>query len=136
VRIKFGCGLDSRIYGNRRYEDWRAPVRFRAGARVFVFFVASKTGFGAHSFTGGGAISLGVKRVRFEADQSHPSSAGVKNSGAVSSLPPIYMAWSPIKRRDNFTIFHIIIGTIRVPGYTTEMYCVSCEVRTEFIYVM
>jgi hypothetical protein len=26
--------------------------------------------------------------------------------------------------------------TLRVPGYTTEMYCVSCEVRTEFIYVM
>jgi hypothetical protein len=25
---------------------------------------------------------------------------------------------------------------LRVPGYTTEMYCVSCEVRTEFIYVM
>jgi hypothetical protein len=23
-----------------------------------------------------------------------------------------------------------------VPGYTTEMYCDSCEVRTEFIYVM
>jgi hypothetical protein len=25
---------------------------------------------------------------------------------------------------------------VRVPGYTTEMYCVSCEVRTGFIYVM
>jgi hypothetical protein len=25
---------------------------------------------------------------------------------------------------------------IRVPGYVTEMYCVYCEVRTEFIYVM
>jgi hypothetical protein len=25
---------------------------------------------------------------------------------------------------------------VRVPGYWTEMYCVSCEVRTEFIYVM
>jgi hypothetical protein len=25
---------------------------------------------------------------------------------------------------------------VRVPGYTTEMYCVSCELRTEFIYVM
>jgi hypothetical protein len=25
---------------------------------------------------------------------------------------------------------------VRVPGYTTEMYCVSYEVRTEFIYVM
>jgi hypothetical protein len=22
---------------------------------------------------------------------------------------------------------------VRVPGYTTEMYCASCEVRTEFI---
>jgi hypothetical protein len=25
---------------------------------------------------------------------------------------------------------------VRVPGYTTEMYCASCEVQTEFIYVM
>jgi hypothetical protein len=25
---------------------------------------------------------------------------------------------------------------VRVPGYGTELYCVSCEVRTEFIYVM
>jgi hypothetical protein len=25
---------------------------------------------------------------------------------------------------------------VRVPGYTTEMYYDSCEVRTEFIYVM
>jgi hypothetical protein len=24
---------------------------------------------------------------------------------------------------------------VRVPGYRTEMYCASCEVRTEFIYV-
>jgi hypothetical protein len=25
---------------------------------------------------------------------------------------------------------------VSVPGYGKEMYCVSCEVRTEFIYVM
>jgi hypothetical protein len=25
---------------------------------------------------------------------------------------------------------------VRVLGYTTETYCASCEVRTEFIYVM
>jgi hypothetical protein len=25
---------------------------------------------------------------------------------------------------------------VRVPGYSTEMYCASVEVRTEFIYVM
>jgi hypothetical protein len=24
---------------------------------------------------------------------------------------------------------------VRVPGYRTEMYCVFCEVRTEFIYI-
>jgi hypothetical protein len=24
---------------------------------------------------------------------------------------------------------------VRVPGYWTEMYCASCEVRTEFIYI-
>jgi hypothetical protein len=25
---------------------------------------------------------------------------------------------------------------VRVPGYRMEMYCASCEVQTEFIYVM
>jgi hypothetical protein len=25
---------------------------------------------------------------------------------------------------------------VRIPGYKAEMYCASCEVRTEFIYVM
>jgi hypothetical protein len=25
---------------------------------------------------------------------------------------------------------------VRIPGYITEMYYVSCEVRTEFIYAM
>jgi hypothetical protein len=31
---------------------------------------------------------------------------------------------------------HLCGLVVRVPGYTTEMYCDSCEVRTEFIYVM
>jgi hypothetical protein len=25
---------------------------------------------------------------------------------------------------------------VRVPGYRTEMYCDSCKVRTEFMYIM
>jgi hypothetical protein len=33
-------------------------------------------------------------------------------------------------------VFCICRLVVRVPGYTAEMYCVSCEVRTEFIYVM
>jgi hypothetical protein len=44
----------------------------------------------------------------------------------------------------HFTVF-VIVSTIRdrlcglvvrVAGYTTEMYCDSCEVQTEFIYVI
>jgi hypothetical protein len=31
---------------------------------------------------------------------------------------------------------HLCGLVVRVPGYRMEMYCVSCEVRTEFIYVM
>jgi hypothetical protein len=31
---------------------------------------------------------------------------------------------------------HLCGLVIRVPCYITEMYCASCEVRTEFIYVM
>jgi hypothetical protein len=34
-------------------------------------------------------------------------------------------------------ILHRLCGlVVRVLGYTTEMYYVSCAVRTEFIYVM
>jgi hypothetical protein len=36
--------------------------------------------------------------------------------------------------------FHLkrppLLSSVRVLGYRTEMYCVSCEVRTEFIYDM
>jgi hypothetical protein len=31
---------------------------------------------------------------------------------------------------------HLCVLVVRVPGYRTEMYRASCEVRTEFIYVM
>jgi hypothetical protein len=35
------------------------------------------------------------------------------------------------------TIKYRLCGlVVRVPGYTAEMYCVCCEVRTELIYVM
>jgi hypothetical protein len=38
---------------------------------------------------------------------------------------------SPVIERDRLCDL-----VVRVPGYTTEMYCAACEVRTEFIYVM
>jgi hypothetical protein len=36
-----------------------------------------------------------------------------------------------------FYTYDLFCGlVVRVPGYRTEMYCIFCEVRTEFIYVM
>jgi hypothetical protein len=36
-----------------------------------------------------------------------------------------------------YTYIHRLCGlVVRVPGYSREMYCVSCEVGTEFTYVM
>jgi hypothetical protein len=46
----------------------------------------------------------------------------------------------PDERINYFPVFTTIDDRlcglmVRVPGYTTEMYCDSCEVGTEFIYV-
>jgi hypothetical protein len=36
----------------------------------------------------------------------------------------------------NYNLDRLCGLVVRVPGYRTEMYGVSCEVRSEFIYVM
>jgi hypothetical protein len=43
-------------------------------------------------------------------------------------LDIIYVMWKKVDRLCDLVV--------RVLGYTTEMYCASCEVQTEFIYVM
>jgi hypothetical protein len=40
----------------------------------------------------------------------------------------LYVMWKKVDRLCGLVV--------RVPGYTTEMYCVSYEIRTEFIYVV
>jgi hypothetical protein len=39
----------------------------------------------------------------------------------------LYVTWKKVDRHCGLVV--------RVPGYITEMYCISCELRTEFIYV-
>jgi 3-methyladenine DNA glycosylase AlkD len=39
----------------------------------------------------------------------------------------IYVMWKKVDRLCGLVV--------RVPGYKTEMYCASCEVRTEYIYI-
>jgi hypothetical protein len=51
-----------------------------------------------------GALSLGVKRLRHEADHSPPSSAKVKYGWAIPPrLQYVFMTWYLVKHRDIFT---------------------------------
>jgi hypothetical protein len=79
---RLGYGLDDR----------NCMIRFAAGARNFSHYHRIQTGSGANPVsypigTGGGALSLGVKRPEREADQSPPSSAEVKKVWSYTSTP-------------------------------------------------
>jgi len=51
-----------------------------------------------------GALSLGIKRPRCEADHSPPSSAELKNEWSYTSIPQyVFIAWCLVKHRNNFT---------------------------------
>jgi hypothetical protein len=75
-----------------RYSE----VRFAAGLKVILNSVTSRvdTGF----------VSLRVKWQGSEVDHSPPSSAEVKNGGAIPPLSPcLFMSWCLIKPRNSFT---------------------------------
>jgi hypothetical protein len=59
-------------------------------------------------------------------------------SGNLEHCKPYQQAGPYIKQNVdmNYKSDRLCGLVVRVPGYRTEMYCVSCEVRTEFIYVM
>jgi hypothetical protein len=69
-----------------------AGVQFPEGTRDFSLLKSIQTCSGAlQSLIQWvlGALSPRIKQVVCEADRSHPSSAKVKNGGAISPLPPI-----------------------------------------------
>jgi hypothetical protein len=75
-------------------RSWTAGVRFPAGARGYCLLHSVQTGFWVHptSYTkvtegGGGLFSPGIKRSESEAGNSPPSSAEVKNGGAIPATP-------------------------------------------------
>jgi hypothetical protein len=48
-----------------------------------------------------------------------------------------YISHAVYNFNDIFSTLDGLCGiVVRVPGYRTEMYCVSCEVRIEFMYAM
>jgi hypothetical protein len=71
---------------------WTAGVRFLAGARYFSLLHSVQTGSGAHpaSYPIGSRGALpGAKRPGREADHSSPTSAEVKDGGAIPPVPYI-----------------------------------------------
>ena len=67
---------------------------------------------------GTGVLSQGVKRQGREADQSHPSSAEVKNKWRYNSTPKYaFMAWTGTLYRPSIFFFFSIIGYTSVKGF-------------------
>jgi hypothetical protein len=101
--------------GYRLYE-WGNGARFPAGAIHFSHL---------HSIHTRPLDTEGSSRR--EADQLSSRRPTLRMYEAVPSLS-LFMACILIGPADGLVV--------RVPGYRTEMYCASCEVRTEFMYVM
>jgi hypothetical protein len=81
-----------------------------------------------------GALSLGVKWPRSEADHSPPSTAEVKNMWHYTSIPQYtFMAWYLLKHRDNFT-FTLLQRSLRKFTFSpTELNCPPCFVQNTVI---
>jgi hypothetical protein len=84
------------------------PVSIPDRGKVFLFFTASRPNLGPtqhHVQLVSEALPPGVKRQRREADHSPPTSAEVKNAGAIPPLPRMSSMHSAslIKHRDIFT---------------------------------
>jgi hypothetical protein len=56
---------------------------------------------------------------------------GAKHQDELADWPSVVM-WLRLRLR--LQLDRLCGLVVRVPGYRTEMYCVSCDVRTEFIY--
>jgi hypothetical protein len=79
-----------------------------SGMRIYLFTTMSRLALGPSQPPVQwvqGALSLGVKWLRHEADHSPPSSAEVKNAWSYTSTPQYaFKAWCSVKKhRVNFT---------------------------------
>jgi hypothetical protein len=120
----------------------------RRGLGIFLFTIASRTALGPTQppiQCVPGALSLGVKRLRCEADHSPPSSAEVKGWVELYLHSPNTPPWrgAQLKHRDNFShcwgvlvyntrvmlavlVFQI---AIRLQNLTLEMISESIEIK-------
>jgi hypothetical protein len=111
-----GYGLDDRVFESRH------------GLGIFLLTTASRPALWPTQppiQRTPGALTLKVKQPGREADQPHPSSAGVKNAWSYTSTPPIclhgVMFIYKEKLRDNFTFtFKEASLAVLPPEYRTK----------------
>jgi hypothetical protein len=100
VDIALGCGL---VLG----------FDFRRVLGTFLFTTASRTALGSTQPPIQWvpvALSLGVKRPEREADNSPPSSAGVKNAWSYTSTPQYaFMAWCSVKAQGQLYLYLLLL---------------------------
>jgi hypothetical protein len=90
------CYSNGYKYNMTVYKGWRAEVRFPTAQDFSLHSVQTDSGAHAASIPVGymELFPRGVKRQGREADHSPPSSAEVKNGGAIPPLP--YMSWHSV----------------------------------------
>jgi hypothetical protein len=119
-------------------------VRFPVGAKISLFVIASKPALGPASNRQGGALSLGVKWLGREADQSPVLMPISIMRGAVSLLPYtslwrgtklstgyLFLVCGLIEHRDNFTFLLKLHSKLTKAGD----FCFRVEQSTEEFYV-
>jgi hypothetical protein len=103
---------------------WAAWVRFPAGAKFFSAPQRPDRLWGASILLSNGyrgEISPEVKRPGREADHLLPSTAEVKDGGAIPPFPHVLMAQFLIKYTDSFTFFFHFLHPIAFNGL-----CLGC----------
>jgi hypothetical protein len=105
------------------------------GARTFFFFLTSK----CEAVNDRGSANLGTRSRRCSALVHRAVTMSVNRVRQVMARECVtHRLLYPAALEDVHREYrdHLYGLVVRVPGYTMEMYCVSCELRTEFIYVM
>jgi hypothetical protein len=82
-----------------------------------------------------GALSLGVKRVKSEADHSPPSSAEVKNGGAIPPLPRMSSWHSGYKLSTGKTLLLFGVALYNCEKSSLQLAIIICIISYKFIPV-
>jgi hypothetical protein len=122
------CDSSVSIALGYRLDDWGSRVRFPAGLGIFLSTIASRMALRPtqpHIQWVPGALSLGVKWLRCEADHSPPSSTEIKEWVELYiHSPNVFMAWCLVKST----------GTTLTLPLPLPLHCTLYSVQTSIVF--